>query len=154
MWSQACQPKRPRHISTPMCHLLLLSLQEVLKGGSYNASIAWLPAADSVLQVADGAASKHTPHEPHSNHAMHGNGSSNTANTSGQHIQQQQQHEVGHKPSPDSNSNSSSAPSQLPVSSARAHSALSLPADLPPLFGPGSMRDLVGCWGCVCCLWK
>jgi hypothetical protein len=24
--------------------------------------------------------------------------------------------------------------------------------DLPPLFGPGSMRDLVGCWVWFCCL--
>lgn len=31
------------------------------------------------------------------------------------------------------------------------HSALAVD-DLPPLFGPGSMRDLVGSWGCFCCL--
>lgn len=27
-----------------------------------------------------------------------------------------------------------------------------LRSDLPPLFGPGFMRDLVGCWGLFCCL--
>ncbi len=29
---------------------------------------------------------------------------------------------------------------------------ISLTSDLPQFFGPGSMRDLVGCWGCFCCL--